>query len=241
MKIKMYLLAMTAFAAFGGTAFANESLSDLLKRQTQEFSDAGKAGDAAAMDRLLDPDVVFTNENNEASTKKDLVSSAKPPAGGVKSSIQVTNWHLQQFGDVAVGRFVDVLTQDFHGQTLHAEFFSTETWKKEQDGWKMIASQTTQVPHDPPGVTLSTKLLDEYAGTYSAGPDFSFVFTRKGGDLFAACGGGKPTLQKVELADVLFTPGTPRTRKIFQRDAKGKITSFLYRRDGSDIVFKRVG
>jgi hypothetical protein len=239
--MKKILLAATALTLISSAAFANESLSDLLKRQSQEFSDAGKNGDAAAMDRLLDPGVVFTNENNETSTKKDLVASAKPRTG-VTSTLQVTDWHMQQFGDVAVGRFVDVLTQDFHGQTIHAEFFSTETWKKEQDGWKMIASQTTQVPHDPPGVTLPTKLLDEYVGTYSAGPDFSFVFTRKGGDLFAAAsGGGKPILQKVELADVLFSPGTPRTRKIFQRDASSKITGFLYRRDGSDIVFKRVG
>jgi ketosteroid isomerase-like protein len=238
--MKNILAVASAFALISSAAFADENLSDLLKRQTQEFSDAGKAGDAAAMDRLLDPDVVFTNENNETSTKKDLVSGAKPSAAGVKSSLKVTNWHLQQFGDVAVAHFVDALTQDFHGQTLHAEFFSTETWKKEQDGWKMIASQTTQVPHDPPGVTLPTKLLDEYVGTYSASSDFSFIFTRKGNDLFAAAsGGGQPTLQKVELADVLFTPGTPRTRKIFQRDAGGKITGFLYRRDGSDIVFRR--
>jgi ketosteroid isomerase-like protein len=238
MKIVPCILAL-AFTATA--AHADESLSDLLKRQSQEFSDAGKTGDAATMDRLLDPDVVFTNENNETSTKKDLVSSAKPPASGVKSTLQVTDWHMQQFGDVAVGRFVDVLTQDFHGQAINAQFFSTEVWKKEQDGWKMIASQTTQVPHDPAGVTLPVKLLDEYAGTYSAGPNFAFVITREGNDLYVTPPGGKPTLQKAELADVFFSPGTPRTRKIFQRDANGKITGFLYRRDGSDIVFKRVG
>src|SRR3984957_17690219 len=110
-SMKKILLAATALTLISSAAFANESLSDLLKRQTQEFSDAGKNGGAAAMDRLLDPGVVFTNENNETSTKRDLVSSAKPAAPGVKSTLQVTNWHLQQFGDVAVGSFVDVLTQ----------------------------------------------------------------------------------------------------------------------------------
>src|ERR1700734_4030095 len=100
--MKSILIAASALTFISSAAFADDALSDVLKRQTQEFSDAGKTGDAAAMDRLLDPDVVFTNENNETSTKKDLVASAKPAAAGVKSTLQVTNWHLQQFGDVAV-------------------------------------------------------------------------------------------------------------------------------------------
>ena len=42
-----------------------------------------------------------------------------------------------------------------------------------------------------------------------------------------------------ELADVLFTPGQPRTRKIFQRDAQGKVIGFLSRREERDLVFTK--
>jgi hypothetical protein len=49
----------------------------------------------------------------------------------------------------------------------------------------------------------------------------------------------KPLL--VEVHDVLFTPGQPRTRKIFQRDANGKVTGFLDRRGGEDVVWRRDG
>jgi len=44
---------------------------------------------------------------------------------------------------------------------------------------------------------------------------------------------------KAELADVLFTPGAPRSRKIFERDAKGSVTGFLSRREERDVVFER--
>ncbi|MEI9931079.1 MAG: hypothetical protein WDM89_11170 [Rhizomicrobium sp.] len=44
---------------------------------------------------------------------------------------------------------------------------------------------------------------------------------------------------KAEIADVLFTPGAPRTRKIFQRDAKGNVTGFLSRREERDLVFTK--
>lgn len=40
---------------------------------------------------------------------------------------------------------------------------------------------------------------------------------------------------------MLFTPGQPRLRKIIQRDARGKVTGFVSRREGHDLVFKRVG
>jgi hypothetical protein len=40
------------------------------------------------------------------------------------------------------------------------------------------------------------------------------------------------------VRDVLFIPGQPRTRKIFQRDADGKVTGFLDRRGGEDLVFR---
>jgi hypothetical protein len=51
---------------------ANDAeLSSLLKKQTEEFSQAGQKGDVAVFDRYLDPEVVFTNETGSIATKKD--------------------------------------------------------------------------------------------------------------------------------------------------------------------------
>jgi hypothetical protein len=44
---------------------------------------------------------------------------------------------------------------------------------------------------------------------------------------------------RVEVRDVLFIPGQPRVRKIFQRDKEGKITGFVDRREGEDLVWHR--
>jgi len=62
---------------------------------------------------------------------------------------------------------------------------------------------------------------------------------QEGRRLFGATNGGKPVEIKAELADVLFTPGAPRSRKIFERDAKGSVTGFLSRREERDVVFER--
>jgi ketosteroid isomerase-like protein len=221
-------------------AKTDAALSDLLKAQTQAFSEAGQVGDAAAFERYLDPDVVFMNETGAIATKKELVDSATPQPKAADRSIKVTEWALRRQGDTATATFVDVLTQSFHGQTLVYRFRSTETWAKRPDGWKMIASQTMTVPRDPPAVTLAAADLDAYAGVYQVDPEYKVIITRDGEGLTASANGAAPIALKAELRDVLFVPGAPNGRRIFQRDAQGRVTGYISRRDGTDIVLKKV-
>jgi hypothetical protein len=152
-----------------------------------------------------------------------------------------TDLHVQLFGTVAVTSFTDVQTETAYGQTLHAKYRSTEVWLKEGSDWRMISSQTLALADDPPSVSLSDKDLDDYVGTYRGGPDFTFTIARNGHDLVGKQGANPPVAIKAELRDVLFTPGQPRVRRIFQRDAQGRIVGFIRRREGHDLVFKRVG
>jgi hypothetical protein len=52
---------------------------------------------------------------------------------------------------------------------------------------------------------------------------------------------GKPSKAlRFETMDVLFVPGEPRLRYLFQRDAAGRVTGFLQRRESWDLAWKRV-
>jgi ketosteroid isomerase-like protein len=238
MRSALFLSIVLATTAT--TAWA-EDVSALLKRQTQEFSDAGQIGDTKVLDRYLDPKVVFFNEGGDQATKKDMIAPGPPPPKGVSVKMTVTDWHVEQHGDVAVASFIDDQQMNFHGQPVHAQYRSVETWLKEGSDWKMVGSETIALQQDPPVIVLAAAQLDQYAGTYTAGPGAVIVLSRKGGDLYSSANGGAPVLQKVELPGVLFTPGTPRVRKIFERDAHGRIIGFASRREGHDIVFRRIG
>jgi ketosteroid isomerase-like protein len=235
-------LALVGPAAHAAPApSADTDLSALLKRQTQEFSDAGQRGDAATIDRLLDPDVVFTNETGGIATKKDLVDGASPPPpGSPRREIEVTNWALRAQGDVATATFIDQLTQHFQGQTLVVRFQSTETWARRPGGWKMIASHTMNVQTPPPAVTLPAADLDAYVGVYQVDPTYVVRIVRGADGLTASANGGAPVPLKVEIRDVLFTDAAPNVRKLFQRDASGHVTGYINRRDGVDLVFRKV-
>ena len=58
--------------------------------------------------------------------------------------------------------------------------------------------------------------------------------------LLGATGGGilLASVSK-RLRDVFFVPGQPRTRRIFTRDAQGRVDGFVDRREGEDIRWTR--
>jgi ketosteroid isomerase-like protein len=230
-----------AFAGAVGCAHAAEDDAAVIRRQSQEFSDTSASGDAAVLARYLDDRVLFMNEGGDIATKKDIVESAQPSPKDTPHTLKQEDLKVELHGDVAVTSFADISTMQFHGQTLHAKYLSTEVWLKEADGWKMISSQTMAAQDDPPAVTLPAKTLDEYVGRYTMGSDYIYVVERHGDELSASANGSKPIMLKAELRDVFFAPGQPRVRRIFQRDDKGRITGLISRREGHDLVLKRAG
>jgi ketosteroid isomerase-like protein len=235
-SIRAIGLLLLIFAA--GVANA-ETLSERLKRQTQEFSDAGQKGDKAVLERYLDDKVIFVNETGALATKRDIVDGASPSPPGVSVELKVTDWQMQRQGDVAVATFVDALTENYHGQKIQIDYRSIEVWQRRGAAWKMISSETLTVPHDPKAVSLPAKELEDYVGTYRVASDLTVTITVKDGELFSAANGGTPTAMKAELRDVFFTPGRAG-RKIFLRDADGRVCGYLSRVEGRDIEVTKV-
>jgi len=95
------------------------------------------------------------------------------------------------------------------------------------------------VLHKPPILKLNQKELSDYVGRYIAG-DLTYVISRDGDHLMGGREGRPADPLNVELHDVLFAPSQLRVRKIFQRDNDGRITGFVDRREGVDVVWKKV-
>lgn len=218
-------------------ARADDSATMHAKMQT--LMDSVALGDKATWTATLDKRFVQIDENGVGYDCDQSIAQVEPLPKGASGDIEVVEWKATVFGDSAVSTHLDDEHENFHGQKLHALYRSTSTWLKENGDWKLVAMQTIALRQDPPAVPLPAKTTGEYAGTYRAGPDYIYTIAEKDGKLFGATNGGKPVEIKAELADVLFTPGQPRTRKIFQRNAQGKITAFLSRREERDLVFTK--
>lgn len=211
--------------------------SSAMHTKVQALMDALVPGNKTPWIATLDKRYVQIDENGEVSNYDQSIAQVTPLPKGASGHIDVTEWKAAIFGDSAVTTHLIDEHEDFHGQQLHALYRSTSSWLKESGDWKLVAMQTIALRQDPPAIALPAKLTEEYVGRYRAGPDYVYTITAKDGRLYGATNAGKPVEIKAELADVLFTPGQPRTRKIFTRDAKGAVTGFRSRREERDVVF----
>lgn len=229
------LLALAATPPLRGA----EDVPAILERQTQEMFDAVSAGNGGVWDRYLDPDVRYTDENGTVMTKKELVDGTKPLPAGVSGTIRVVDFRAAVHGDVAVTTHVEDENEDYHGHALHCRYRTTDTWVRTSAGWRLVAGQVLALRADPPAVPIPAARRAEYAGTYALAPRIDYEIRAKGDGLEGRQTGRPWEEIRAEAPDVLFVPGKPRYRKIFRRDAAGKITGFAERREAWDILWKR--
>jgi hypothetical protein len=232
------LLAVLALSAT--SAFADDR--GLITAQMQEMVDAIVLGDAAVWDKYLDANVIYAEEDDSYKGKAEALKELKPLPKGLGGTIKIVLLSFHEEGGVAVALFRQNETEQYFGQTIYAKYLSNTTWRKRADGWKMIAGQVLAERTDPPAVILTASQLAQYVGTYQL-KDSEARFTLKlvHGQLEGTRNGRKPAPWNAEASDVFFVAGDPRIRKIFQRDASGRVSGFVERRESWDIVWVKTG
>ena len=133
-------------------------------------------------------------------------------------------------------------TERYFAQTIFAKYLTSTTWKRREAGWKLIAAQTLAERTDPPAITLPASRLAQYVGTYQLkDSEPRLTLELVDGKLIGTRSGRKAAPWNAEASDVFFIAGDPRIRRIFQRDASGKVTGFVERRESWDIVWVKTG
>jgi hypothetical protein len=220
---------------FPSSGMAADDGAETLRRQTQELIDAVTAGAAAVWDRYLEEKAVYTAEDGSVSTKEQMVAQIRPLPEGVSGNLKVIDFKATVHGSVAVTNYVIDEDEVYHGHKLHCQYRTTDTWLKTPAGWRLIAGQVLALRTDPPAVTLSARQMEEYVGSYALTPTLNYEIRLKDGGLEGQQTGRKAEPLRAEVVDVLFVPGKPRYRKIFQRGPDGRITGFAERREAWDL------
>jgi hypothetical protein len=234
------LAALLFTARPSGQAAQPSDIPALLQRQTQEMMDAIAAGDRGPWTRYLHDDIVYTAEDGSTKSKAQLLDEIRPLPKEIWGKLRVTGFRVVLHGPTAITSYVSEEDEGYFGQTIHARYRSTDTWIETAAGWRLLAAQVLALRDDPPALTLAAGKLDEYAGVYALTQDVTYTIRRAGDGLTGQRTGRKPEALKVELPDCLFVPGQPRLRKIFQRDATGRIKGFVERRETWDLAWHRL-
>jgi len=213
----------------------------LITGYMQAMSDAIASGNAAVWDKYLDPYVIFAEENDTYKGKADMLKEIVPLPQGLTGAIRVELLSYHEEDGIAVALFRQNEVEHYFGQTIYAKYLTSTTWRKRPDGWKLIASQVLAEKTDPPAIALPAKLLAQYVGKYQL-KDSAATYSLQlvNGQLTGTRDARKAATWNAEASDVFFLSGDPRIRKIFQRDAAGKITGFIERRESWDVVWLKI-
>jgi ketosteroid isomerase-like protein len=234
------VILLAVMVLLGTPAFADDR--GVITAQMQEMSDALVPGDAAVWDKYLDATVIYAEEDDSYKGKAETLKELKPLPKGLGGTIKIELLSYHEQGDVAVALFRQNETEHYFAQTIYAKYLTSTTWRKRADGWKMIAGQVLAERTDPPAIKLAASRLAQYVGTYQLkDSEPMFTLTLVDGQLMGTRNGRKPAQWNAEASDVFFIVGDPRIRKIFQRDASGRVTGFVERRESWDIVWVKTG
>ncbi|HEY1730343.1 MAG TPA: nuclear transport factor 2 family protein [Terriglobales bacterium] len=235
----MLLFALFLSLLLQTSAPGTDQTIALLRAKDQALLNATAPADKKIWEDVLAPDAVFVDENGAILDRATFLEQLTPLPAGVSGTLQISNFQAHVDGDLATVIHLDDEHENFHGQALFAQYLTTETWRRDDGTWKLYLTHIYAVLKDPPSITLPQKELRQYAGQYTAAPDLIYVIHWDGQRLVGGRKGSSMKPLDVEVRDVLFVPGQPRIRKIFQRNDKGKITGFVDRRESWDLVWKK--
>jgi Domain of unknown function (DUF4440) len=234
----IFLLLFAALAAQPSSTAADPT-TQVLRARDQALLDAIAPGDRKLWDDALAADAVYVDENGTIMDRAAFLKQLDPLPAGVSGSLQIISYTAHISGDLATIIHTDDEQENYHGQMLHARYLTTETWRHEGSEWKLHLVHTYATLKDPPAISLAAEAMRQYAGRYVGGPDLVYLIQWDGKELVGGKQNASMKPLQVEVRDVLFVPGQPRIRKIFQRDETGNITGFVDRRENWDLVWRR--
>jgi hypothetical protein len=229
------VLALVSAAAHADGAATEATL----KKMTQQMADALAPGDRAVWDRYTDASMLYVTEDNLVKARKQFLADLKPLPAGYSGQIAIVEFQSQDYGGFAVTTYIQDEHENVEGHELHAHYRTTDTWRRTPAGWRLAASETFSVPIDPPAGAASADALASFEGRYRLSAKTVETIRRDGDHLVVEREGRAPQILVVESGDVFFTPGRPRTVRVFQRNGAGIVSGFADRREGVDLSWAK--
>src|ERR1044071_5456360 len=225
----------------GANAAASDAETEReLVRIIQSLMDAVAVGDKAVWERHVADDLIYTDENWRVLTKREILADFGPLPKGYTGSIKVAEVKSRINGDAAVVSWQAHEEETVFGQRLAPVYLVTDTYFRRGGRWQLVAEQITVRPSERKTLDVDPKVFESLIGEYELTPGVTYTVTVEGGRLL----GQRTGRDKQELlpADVntYFVKGSVRGEKVFVRDAGGRVTSMLDRREDNDLVWKRI-
>jgi Domain of unknown function (DUF4440) len=236
------LAALPFVPAPAGAASVHTSSArtvEWFQKTEQALMDAVAIGDRSVWDRALDTACILTSEEGEVTTRPQFLDALRPLPKGLAGGIAVKELTVQEFPSFAVVRYLADEWESVFDQKLVTRYRVTDAFRRDGDGWKMVASHVAVVTQDPPAQPVSKERWAAFAGTYQLLPDgWTFTVALREGTLY---GGRDPNALRpfIPLAPDAFVLSGRLGEWIFVT-GEGGVSHILNFRKFEPLVWTRV-
>jgi hypothetical protein len=237
MKILSLLLASAILAAAAQDR-STITQAELVHR-TQSLYDAVASGNKAPWQQYLADDVLVHDEKGGSYNKATFLATVDPLPSGYSGSIKVTHPQTIFAPGVAIFSYDAEEVETIFSNRMTARYHQTDTWLYRKHLWQIAASQVMRYYEDPAPAAINPAILSDYIGTYEIAPGNQMVISTHDGKLFAQRGAGNPIQLLPESPDMFFRAGI-EGRRLFHRNADGKVDSLIDRRNNEDVLWKKI-
>jgi hypothetical protein len=212
------------------------------KQRTQALYDAVATGERAIWRRTLARECTITDEDGQVYDRAAFLRNLNPLPKGFSGTIRIRHLTALVFGSAASVHYWLDEHESIFGQQLHTKYVETDTYRRERDGWKMVAAQLTVVPANLKAVAVDESAWPELVGAYELGGTRGWVyhvFLRQG-SLYWGRDEKSATLL-IPLSPLVFFLRNSIHTMVFVRDRAGSVTEAIELHKYNEIVMPRLG
>jgi hypothetical protein len=203
----------------------------------KERKDALAKGDKPKWKSHISDSCLWAGEN--VATTAEVLDSIIPSSKDFRASYELSQFKVQQYGDVAIVTYLQSDTINRANQNIQATYRYLDTYIHRDNKWQLIAASETFVPPPPIRTNISAEILKTYVGDYQFSSTSIFTITLENGKLIGQVTDQEKSELIPENETTFFSIGES-ARYIFAKNDKGNVDRLIYRTRAGDMILKKV-
>jgi len=237
---KFLVVAVIAVCSIGCLGRSDESITEgELSKRTQELLDGITSRDRRPFELYFSDDSLIHDEKGRTMDKKVLVADITPLPPNTSAGIKINHPESRIVGSTAVLSYDMDEVETIAGQSMRARYHTTDTWLRRHGVWQIVAEQALRYYEDPAVGRPELTKYSDYVGVYELEPGKTIEVTRDGDALFSQRNGRAKESLLQEAGDLFFRKDV-EGRRLFRRDASGKVDALIDRRNNEELVWRKI-
>jgi hypothetical protein len=233
----------TVVAQNSGSGAAQDyaTIQQEIKESIRQRHAAYLRGDREAYRQYISDRCYFAGVGG-VDTAAQQLESVKPAVGEKLGLELLGDVSVQVYGSTAIATYAQNKKHIYGSQTLNATVGVADTYIKKDGRWLLILHAEVSMPPKRTAAKVDPAIYKAYVGQYEWAPGYVDTVTLNGNKLMARITGEEKAVEFQPENETNFFIENDEDDGVttFVKDTSGKVTHYVYRAHGQDIIGKKI-